>query len=182
MISLNTSIDVRVLGASLLATDKEIARVNRLVTNKIVRDVHREVGKLQPRKTGTNVFGFRKVRVRKSKLLVRNRNTAGKVWVGGDRISASFGGRMRNVNGGAKAGRHFFANSFVQTVRKNRGGFTSIWKRGLNTKLVEQTFEVVDFEITNEKALGNVIGSVPSFLNSELERVLNNISGVRGLR
>jgi len=178
---INTTIDVRSVGLALLATDKEIARVNRLVVNKIVREVYKQVGGLHPKETKTNTAGFRKVRTYRRALLVKRKSTFGKIWVGGNRISARFGGRMRNVAGGAMAGSHFFPDSFVQTVRKSRGGFTSIWKRDRN-KLVQQTFKVINFDEINIKALKLGTVDVPEFLNSELERVMNNVSGRRGLR
>ena len=115
-----------------------VVRVSRKIANYIAKDLDDSLGGIIPRAAGTSVTGFRRVRSFHSNTRVRRAKHHSKVWLGGNRIAARYGGRMREVTGGAYAGRHFFANAFIHQFKS---GYKSLFTR-VNGKLTEETIEV----------------------------------------
>lgn len=122
------------------------------ITNKLTR----ELGGSIPRKSGTSVAGFRRVRVKKAATL-----KSSTIWLGGNLVAAKFGGALRNVDGGAMAGRHFFKGAFVATMKN---GYTSIFSRTSARRLRQEKIRVIDLPIE--------VGSVLRNSNFEFEAIL----------
>lgn len=153
---------------SELLTPREIDRVNRLVVNKMVRGVNNEVGGTIPRAARTNVTGYRRKRVIKTNARASRKYPKGTVWIGANPIAAKYGGKVRNVPGGAKAGSHFFRGGFVV---ETKNGYRSIFKR-IKGRLVQETIPVKDADKYSEIALNNQRGATESLIHTEITKVL----------
>ena len=106
----------------------QIARASRLTVNKTTTMLHKKLAGDIPRKHGTSIVGYRKVRAKKtlSKVKKRTKNVRGITWLGANDIDARYAGKMRTVQGGVRAGRHFFENAFIATMKS---GYTGIFER-----------------------------------------------------
>lgn len=117
-----------------------VVRVSRAMANYVARELDESLGGIVPRAAGTTVTGFRRVRSFHSNTKVRRNRHYSTVWLGGNRIAARYGGRMREITGGAYAGKHFFANAFIHSFKS---GYTSLFTR-VNGKMVEESIKVPD--------------------------------------
>jgi hypothetical protein len=122
-------------------TPRRINAVARRIANYVSSDIHKNLSRSVPIEAGVNLGGFKRVRAFKRNTLLRKKRFKASVWLGGNRIGARYGGRMKNVEGGATAGRHFFAGGFKATMKS---GYTSIFTRLSNGKLKQSTIEVPD--------------------------------------
>jgi len=166
-------IDIKSAHTKLKLTPSQIGRINRQTANKLVTEIKRRIGGEISRGAGVRVVGFRRVRTFKktSKTKGKNRQIAS-VWVGGNNVSARFGGHMRNSGKDAYAGRHLFRNSFKAAVRS--GSYTSIWKRLANGKLAEQRIVIDDFHPNVNKIVNEEVRKIDSIMTNELEKVLSS--------
>ena len=167
-IQLKTRVNALSDDLSELLTPREVDRVNRLVVNKMVRGVNTEVGGTIPRAARTNVTGYRRKRVIKTNARASRKYPKGTVWIGANPIAAKYGGKVRNVAGGARAGKHFFAGGFVV---KTKSGYESIFKK-IKGRLVQQTIPVENADKYSEIALNNQRGSAESLIHSEINKVI----------
>lgn len=153
-------------------TPVKINRVTRNTINKTVRDLGRGLGGSIPRSEGVSVTGFRRVRVKRSRATVaktrRSGIISGRLWLGGNSIAAKYGGKVRNVSGGARAGRHFFKGSFVATMGN---GYTSIFKRD-GKRLKEERIEIDHPHAESIRALHRRKSLTEQYLREELDKVL----------
>lgn len=170
-VSIRITIDGTTDPKSALLTAKEVNRVNRQVANKMMRDVRKEVGGSIPKASGTSVAGYRRKRVFFTNAKVKQKNTRASIWLGGNRIAARYGGKMRNTTGGAKAGRHFFKDAFVATMGN---GYTSIFRRGQGDKLVQETIPVLALNRLADRALLTAKPDIEKVLNREINKLLKN--------
>jgi hypothetical protein len=121
----------------------QVNRATRLAINKITRLLNRDLGGTIPKKAGSSVAGFRRVRAKRSLATVKKaRRNNGKlqssVFMGTNDIFARYAGKPRQIGSNVKAGRHVFKNSFILELDNGfRGVFSTI--RG---KLEQQTFQV----------------------------------------
>ena len=133
--------DSREIDALVRKSPVRLAQVSRKIANHIASDLYKDLSSIIPKEAGTNVSGFKRVRAHKSRTLVRRKRNHAKVWLGGNRIAARYGGRLRNTKGGAFAGKHFFAGSYVATMKS---GYRSIFHRTIGGRLVQDYIEVPD--------------------------------------
>lgn len=168
-VSLRTTVDANTDIQALLLTPREIRRVNRLVTNKLVRAIAKETGGTIPRAARTGVLGFRKKRLFASYARVKQTTVRGSVWLGGNRIAAKYAGKVRNVRGGAKAGKHFFLGSFAATMPN---GYRSVFHRKADGSLEQDTIPVTNIEKHALASLLNVRGDAESLARVEVNKIL----------
>lgn len=114
---------------------RQIDRASRLSINQVTNELHKQLGGSLPRDAGTSVVGYRKVRAKKSLAKARSLAKRGVTWMGTMKIPAKYGGRMKQVHGGVKVGRHFFENAFIATMKNDYQG---VFKRIQGTDKIEQ--------------------------------------------
>lgn len=99
-------------------------------------------------KTGIPARVFRQFRVKTK----RNRET-GMVWIGLNRVKASYVGKLSQDTGGAWAGDYYFAGGFIARMKNGHAG---IFKRKSQSRLplAEQTVNLdLGFEVAEEVAV-----------------------------
>lgn len=114
---------------------KQVSRASRLSINQVTNELHKQLGGSLPRDAGTSVVGYRKVRAKKTLAKSRSKTKRGVTWMGTMKIPAKYGGRMKQVHGGVKVGRHFFENAFIGTMKS---GYVGVFKRIQGTDKIEQ--------------------------------------------
>jgi len=154
----------------LKPTKAQLARAQRLVINRIVDMTHKELGGSIPKRSGVRVGGFRKVRAKKNKAKVRQKTATGVVWLGGNKVQAKFGGRLKQTKKGAYAGRHYWANAFVA---KMKNGYESIFRRTGNGKLEEMRIDVVPMHEIASRSVARNSENSTGLLRKELTKILN---------
>lgn len=148
-----------------------IRKVSRITVNALTRDLNNDIGSTMPKVHGIGVAGYKRVRMKRTRSLIRR--PAGKVWVGENKVQAKFAGRMQNVNGGAMAGKYYFKNAFVATMKKKEGtsGYTSIFKRKPGSKkLIEERITLFDAEKVVAGAVERMKPKVKPLLKENLEK------------
>lgn len=150
---------------------KQINRASRLTVNRITSDLHKRLGGIIPKTAGTSVAGYRRVRAKKTLSKVKNRSKImrGVVWLGTMKIPAKYGGRTRNVKGGAKAGRHFFENAFVATMKS---GYRGIFYRKPDGKLEQAMIDLPEAQENVIQAARWAKTAAPNYLRKQLHIAL----------
>ena len=129
----------------------QIARVTRNLTNFIATDLRQSLGGSIPKKSGSNIAGFRRVRTRKTLSTVKRRRPFATLWLGGNTIAAKYGGRLYQTEKGAGAGKHFFKGSFIATMKT---GYRSIFHRvNKQGKLAQDRFPVIELSAEAESTI-----------------------------
>lgn len=114
-----------------------VKRASRLAVNQITNEMHKELGGEIPRAHGTSVTGYRRVRSKKNLAKARAKRLRALVWQGTLRIPAKYAGKPRKVTGGVKAGKHYFPNAFIATMKN---GYTGVFKRITGSSKLEQEY------------------------------------------
>ncbi len=161
-------LDATEVKAFIKPKPKEIARANRLVMNKLVGSITRDSSVIA-KKSRVRVIGFKKARVIKTKAIARHKRPRAKVWVGGNRILASYLGKPRQLKKGARAGSHFFSKAFVATMKS---GYTSVFKQLVSGKIQEESVPVVELKPELQIILNKHKSAAGTMLKSELEKIL----------
>jgi hypothetical protein len=146
--------------------------------NKIVALIHKDAGGRLARATGTNIGGFRRVRTLKRNAKAKQRQQVGSVWVGGNAIRSHWlKGKAVNTSGGARVGKHFFADAFVATMGN---GYTGVFKRSQErtrtgkARLIEQDVPVDGMELLD--AITAKAGKqIEPVLRIEIKKILGKI-------
>ena len=139
---------IRIEGQEAIAREfkarpAQVRRATRRTVRQLVNEGHKELGGAIPRSAGTPVGGFRRVRAKKTTPKGRQRSSRGEIWMGTNKIAARYAGKMRNDAGagGAWAGKYFFENSFVATMKN---GYESIFERVAGGKLKQRYVHLPD--------------------------------------
>ena len=150
-----------------------IARVSRNMANFIATDLQKTLGASIPKKTKTNVAGFKRIRVKKKLAIVKRNRPFATLWLGGNTISAKYGGRLFQNDKGAGAGKHFFKGSFIATMHT---GYKSIFHRvNKRGKLVEDRFPVISLTPEALSVLRDKNVSWEKKLKADLDKALTEI-------
>lgn len=169
-IELSVLVDATTDPLAALITPRQVEQVNRKVVNKSLRAIDKEVGGTVPRAAGTSVVGFRRKRVFKTLAKARRKAVIGNVWIGANSIPAKYGGKLKSVTGGAKAGRHYFPGSFVATMPN---GYRSIFHKNDTGDLIQDMIKVPDSNKHALRALDNTRSSTSRIIHNEIKRILD---------
>lgn len=152
----------------LQAKPSQIKRAARNTINQVTRELKKELGGTIPREHGTSITGFRRYRSKSTLAKVGRKRIQGITWIGGNAIAAAYAGKPRNVKGGAKAGRFFFAKSFVATMKSGHKG---IFQRisGSN-KIKEVTIPLTKVKALVIKAAKGARGRIRSIMQKQLRK------------
>ena len=148
----------------------QIRSASRLTVNQVARELQQELGRSIPKQHGTSITGFKRVRAKRTLAKARNsrKRIQGITWIGRNAIAAAYAGKPRNVKGGARAGRYFFENAFVVTMKSKH---TGIFKRikGSN-KIEEQTVDLTNAQAQVVHAAKNARGRIRHILQNQLKK------------
>jgi len=147
----------------------QIRSASRLTVNQVVRELQQDLGRSIPKQHGTSIAGFKRVRAKKTLAKAKTRKRIqGITWIGRNAIAAAYAGKPRNVTGGARAGKYFFENAFVATMKS---GHTGIFKRIKgSTKIVEQTVDLDQAQSQVRTAVNKKRGRISQILRQQLEK------------
>ena len=157
------------LAAYFKAKPAQVRRAARRTVRQITNELHKELGGTIPRKAGTTVVGYRRVRAKKKTPKGRQASSRGSVWMGTNKIAAAYAGRLRNdpTSGGAWAGKYFFENSFVA---KMKSGHESIFQKIKGTnKIRERYVHLPDARNDAKRAADKVELKLRNVLRKNLE-------------
>jgi len=161
------------LAAYFKAKPNQIRTASRKTVRELVNMGHKELGGALPRSAGTSVVGYRRVRAKKRTPKGRQRSSTGEIWMGTNKIAAKFGGKLRNDRAakGAYAGRNYFRNSFVATMKN---GYTSIFQRIAGTnKIKERYIAIPKAHGTTQQTAERLRKKMPMLIRANILKELN---------
>jgi len=144
---LNISLVDEGVGRTLDALPKTIFNAQRSAISTTTTWAGKELRNRMQVKTGIPARVFRRFRVKTK----RNRET-GTVWIGLNKVKASYVGKLSQDAGGAWAGDYYFGGGFVARMKNGHAG---IFKRKGQSRLplAEQTVNLdLGFEVAEEVA------------------------------
>jgi hypothetical protein len=138
----------------------QVKRAARNAINKITRLIKKELGGSIPKRAGSSVAGFRRVRSRSSRSTVKKARRSGgvqesSVFMGTNDIAARFAGKPRQIGSDVRAGRHLFRDSFIVEMSN---GFRGVFKE-VDGKLKQQTFRVAGAEALSIRARNKYVST-----------------------
>lgn len=154
-------------------TPRQIERVGRITSNSMMRSLNKSLGTALPKQSGLNTAGFKRHRVynRAKTLRGTNRNSA-ILWLGGNRVAARNLGNMIQTKTGVRVGRHFFAGSFITTMKN---GYKSSFHRDADGKLIQDSSPVIGLSSTARKHVTSARGEITALLRRNTLKEFNKL-------
>ena len=146
---------------------KQIDRASRLSINQVTNELHKRLGGEIPKVAGTTIVGYRRVRAKK-KLARSGRQKVkrGVTWMGTMEIPAKYAGRMRSEGSDAWAGKYFFQNAFIATMKS---GYTGVFYRLPGNKLKQAMIQLPKSDHQAKTAASWAKGRVEQVLTARLK-------------
>jgi len=146
---------------------KQIDRASRLSINQVTNELHKRLGGEIPKEAGVTVVGYRRVRAKKSLAKAgRRKIKRGVTWMGTMEIPAKYAGRMRSEGSDAWAGKYFFQNAFIATMKS---GYKGIFYRLPGGKLKQATIKLPKSDYQAATAASWARARVDQVLTSRLK-------------
>lgn len=131
------------------AKPAQVQRAARLTANQVTNEIHKELGGTIPKRHGTSITGFRRVRAKKTLAKARRKRIHGITWIGRNAIAAAYAGKPKKTKTGAKAGKYHFEGAFVARMKS---GHLGIFRRiGGKAKTGKSKIEEVTVPLTEAK-------------------------------